>query len=135
LIPLANHPLFTTVIPSKMFEAMAMGIPILMSIPEGEATALLAECGAGVAVTPEDPKALVDAILQLQGNPQQRAAISAQAISSATRFTRKQQAALMLNILNQVISLPAGARLDDKFVPGRRSATELHESRAAGKSD
>jgi glycosyltransferase involved in cell wall biosynthesis len=35
LIPLRNQDLFTTVIPSKIFEAMAMGTPVLLSVPGG----------------------------------------------------------------------------------------------------
>ncbi len=55
LIPLRNQELFTTVIPSKIFEAMAMGIPILMSVPEGEGTSLVRDTGCGMLVQAEDP--------------------------------------------------------------------------------
>jgi colanic acid biosynthesis glycosyl transferase WcaI len=38
LIPLRKSPVFSTVIPSKLFESMGMGVPALMSLPDGEAT-------------------------------------------------------------------------------------------------
>lgn len=38
LVPLKNTPLFTTVIPSKIFEAMGMGRAIVLAAPEGEAS-------------------------------------------------------------------------------------------------
>ena len=47
LIPLRDDPVFAGVIPSKLFEAMAHGVPIVLSVPEGEATALVRETGAG----------------------------------------------------------------------------------------
>ncbi|MEO6096587.1 MAG: glycosyltransferase family 4 protein [Fibrobacteria bacterium] len=58
LIHLSRSPLFATVIPSKMFEAMGMGIPILMGV-DGEARGLVLESGAGVAVEQEDPESLI----------------------------------------------------------------------------
>lgn len=139
LIPLANHSLFTSVIPSKMFEAMAMGIPILMSIPEGEATNLLTECGAGVVVPPEQPAIMANTILALAGDSNRTKHLSETAINAAKGYTRAHQASLMLQILEQVaFRTPrtlAHTHSHDKAVPGRRSATELHESRAASKSD
>lgn len=59
LIHLRKSPLFTTVIPSKMFEAMGMEIPILMGV-EGESLGLVLEAGAGVAVEPDDPDSLLE---------------------------------------------------------------------------
>ena len=53
LIHLSRSPLFATVIPSKMFEAMGMGIPVLMGV-EGESLSLVLEAGAGIAVVPEN---------------------------------------------------------------------------------
>src|SRR5690606_23359743 len=58
LIPLRNTPVFSTVIPSKLFEAMGMGVPVLMSLPEGEATGIVRRTGCGVCVAPEDAPAM-----------------------------------------------------------------------------
>lgn len=58
LIHLRKTELFQTVIPSKMFEAMGMGIPILMGV-KGEAMDLVEKAGAGLAMEPEDPGSLI----------------------------------------------------------------------------
>jgi len=36
LIQLKDDPLFESVIPSKIFESMGMGLPIILSLPKGE---------------------------------------------------------------------------------------------------
>ena len=64
LVHLARAPLFETVLPSKMFEAMAAGRPIILGVL-GEAQRLLAEAGAGLAIEPESAEQLRDAVLTL----------------------------------------------------------------------
>lgn len=68
LILLRRHGLFKKVIPSKMFEAMAMRRPIVLGV-EGEAHALLDEAGAGIAITPESADELAAAVVRLAENP------------------------------------------------------------------
>ena len=104
LIPLRDQPLFTTVIPSKMFEAMGMGVPILMSLPEGEGTALLRECGAGQTVLPESPQALADAVVELAASPERLDGFRSAGLAAAARFTREHQAARMLEQLERAIA-------------------------------
>jgi glycosyltransferase involved in cell wall biosynthesis len=74
LVPLRRAELFTTVIPSKMFEIMAAGKPILLAV-DGEARDILEEAGAGEFVPPEDPVALGRAILSLWERPEEREAM------------------------------------------------------------
>jgi glycosyltransferase involved in cell wall biosynthesis len=64
LIPLRDVPLFSTFIPSKMFEIMACGRPILGSV-RGEAGRILEESKSAVVVQPEDVDALTSAIRDL----------------------------------------------------------------------
>lgn len=64
LILLKKDDLFKTVIPSKMFEAMAMERPIVLGV-EGEARELLEEAGAGIAITPESGGELATAVVKL----------------------------------------------------------------------
>jgi colanic acid biosynthesis glycosyl transferase WcaI len=68
LVPLRKTPLFQAVLPSKMFEIMGCGRPIVLSV-EGEAKELLAESGAGVAVEPESVDALAAALRTLAADP------------------------------------------------------------------
>jgi glycosyltransferase involved in cell wall biosynthesis len=68
LVMLRRLPLFQTVIPSKIFEIMAMGRPIILAV-EGESREIVTQAEAGLCVPPEDPQALVDAVLTLARNP------------------------------------------------------------------
>jgi colanic acid biosynthesis glycosyl transferase WcaI len=103
LIPLRADPVFATVIPSKLFEAMAHGVPILISVPEGEATALVRETGAGLVLPPEDPAALAAAVLELMGARERLRELRERALAAAPRFSRQRQAERMLEVLERVV--------------------------------
>ena len=62
LVHLKNSPVFSEVIPSKIFEAMGMGIPIIIAAPAGEATAIIKRENIGVHLPPEDPEILAQTI-------------------------------------------------------------------------
>lgn len=55
-------------IPTKMYEALACGCPVLLAA-EGDAADLLEECGLGAHAAPEDPKALLKAFDRLMEHP------------------------------------------------------------------
>lgn len=74
VVHLKASPLFKTVIPSKMFEAMITRTPIILGV-EGEAKSILEAAGAGIAMPPEDADALVEAALTLKRNPARRRAM------------------------------------------------------------
>ncbi len=62
LVPLKNKKIFKNALPSKMFEYMACGRPVIVSV-FGEAEKIISKSEAGISIKPEDPKALSDAIL------------------------------------------------------------------------
>ncbi len=64
LVHLAKRELFTTVLPSKIFEAAAMSRPIVIGVA-GFAAELVAEAGAGIPIEPESETELVDVLLRL----------------------------------------------------------------------
>lgn len=99
LIPLQDAPVVKTVIPSKIFACMGMGIPILMSFPEGEATGIVRGTGCGVCVPPENPPAMVAAIDRLAGSPVDRQRLAAAARAAAPLYSRDALAASMLGVL------------------------------------
>jgi len=68
LIHLRRTPLFATVLPSKLFEAMAGGCPVLLGV-EGDAADVVRSAGAGLAFPPEDPDALAQALAHLCDHP------------------------------------------------------------------
>lgn len=69
LIPLKNIELFKTFIPSKMFEIMACGVPIIASL-EGEAADILNESQAAEVVQPDNSEEITHAIIKLKNNKQ-----------------------------------------------------------------
>lgn len=71
LVVLADDPVFRSVIPSKIFEAMAMRRPIILGV-RGEAQQIIEDAGAGLAVAPENPVALARAILRLADSHEAR---------------------------------------------------------------
>jgi glycosyltransferase involved in cell wall biosynthesis len=76
LVPLKQLPLFEKVLPSKLFELMGTGCPVICSV-SGEAAQLVTHAAAGLCIEPENESALVAAIEQLRGAPQLRAQMSA----------------------------------------------------------
>jgi hypothetical protein len=72
LVPLRNVPLFKTFIPSKMFELLACGLPIVASVA-GEACEILDESGGAIVVAPEDADAIAAAVRMLHRDAARRA--------------------------------------------------------------
>lgn len=61
LVLLRKQDLFKTVIPSKIFESMAMRKPIILGV-EGESQAIIEEAGAGFAIEPENAQQLAEKV-------------------------------------------------------------------------
>ena len=74
VVPLRDVPLFSAFIPSKMFEYLAAGKPVVAAVA-GEAAQILREAGAWV-VPPADSDALAEAIRALAADPQRRRAMA-----------------------------------------------------------
>lgn len=109
LIVLKKSDTFTKVLPSKMFEAMAMECPIVLGV-EGEARALLEQAGAGLAVPPESARDLADAVLKLAGDAALCRMIGASASAYVREhFDRSRLAAHYLDILEQAARLAGTA--------------------------
>jgi glycosyltransferase involved in cell wall biosynthesis len=69
LVLLRDLPLFRHVLPSKMFEAMATGRPIVLGVL-GESAELLRDAEAGIVIAPESTAALVSALTKLASQPE-----------------------------------------------------------------
>lgn len=98
LVPLVNKALFKTVIPSKIFECMGMGIPTVMSVPDGEATQLVRETASGLVVEPENVQHIADAVLKLYSDKNLYKSIRMSGIKSSELFSRELAADKMLMI-------------------------------------
>jgi glycosyltransferase involved in cell wall biosynthesis len=68
LVHLADHPLFSITVPSKIQAYLATGRPIAAGVA-GEAARLLCESGAALVAPPGDPGALAQAIAALADTP------------------------------------------------------------------
>lgn len=64
VIPLKRLSIFKGALPSKMFEAMAAAVPIVVAV-DGEARTLVEKAEAGLTVEPENPRAIADGIQRL----------------------------------------------------------------------
>jgi colanic acid biosynthesis glycosyl transferase WcaI len=102
LVHLKDSVVFRDVIPSKIFEAMAMGLPILMASPAGEASAILKADQAGLHVPAEDPIALAEAVQQLKNDPGLLKDLAANSLRAAPDHSREAQAQDMAKVLQDV---------------------------------
>jgi glycosyltransferase involved in cell wall biosynthesis len=98
IIHLRRTDLFKTVIPSKIFEAMGMGIPIVLGV-EGEAAEIVERHGVGLTHEPENAAELVAALERLMDDPNLARRLSAAGVAAAKQFDRAELAVRMLDIL------------------------------------
>lgn len=99
LISLKDTELFKTVIPSKIFESMGMGLAMVMTSPIGEATAILSESCSGVIVNPESPYEVAQVIRELYEDREKLHQLSLNSANAAVLYDRKKLAEKMLKFL------------------------------------
>jgi glycosyltransferase involved in cell wall biosynthesis len=103
LVPLRKAELFTTVIPSKIFEIAAMERAILLSV-DGEARAIVEASGGGRFLPPEDVEAMVQAIEELADHPERAAEMGRRGREFVIReFDREVLAAKYEVVLREVV--------------------------------
>ena len=113
VVHLRDNPLFETVIPSKIFEAMATRTPIVLGV-RGESRQIIEEGEAGIPIPPEDPGALVEAVRRLKENPELHEAMADNAYEHVqAHYDRKGLARDYAALLEQVAegapeSIPMG---------------------------
>lgn len=101
LVLLKDDPLFRKVIPSKIFEAMAMRRPIVLGV-EGESKEIVADCGCGIAIRPGNAGDLAAAVRRLAGDPNLVIELGAKGRRLAEEhYDRSKLAAQYLAILQQ----------------------------------
>jgi glycosyltransferase involved in cell wall biosynthesis len=103
--------LFTTMIPAKMFEAMAMERPIILGF-EGESREIVEEAGCGLGVEPENPDALAAAVRRLAADPALAREMGSRGRDLVReRYDRRKLTLSFANLLHGLI------RSDDEVVP------------------
>jgi hypothetical protein len=103
VIHLRRTELFTTVIPSKLFECMGMGLPVLHGVA-GESAAIVEREGVGIVFEPENVDQLVEGLLRLKGDAALRARLREAALAGAQRYDRGVLAKRMLACLKRTVS-------------------------------
>lgn len=101
IIHLRPDPLFESVIPSKLFECMGMGLPILHGVA-GESAQIVKEGGVGILFRSGDPKGLADGILRLEADAELRGRLARSGVAAAQRYDRRELARRMLDLLREV---------------------------------
>ncbi|HRD67260.1 MAG TPA: glycosyltransferase family 4 protein [Candidatus Competibacter sp.] len=92
---------FTQVIPSKLFECMGMGIPVLHGVA-GESAQIVEREGVGLVFEPENVGALCDELLRLQQDRGLYEQLKARCLAAAPRYDRIGLAREVLAVLERV---------------------------------
>jgi glycosyltransferase involved in cell wall biosynthesis len=103
VISLNNSPLFKTVIPSKIFEAMGMGLPMIISVPDGEATDIIRTYNCGIQVTPETPQEIASAATSLFADKKLTKLYAENSVIAASNFERTNLAKRFIQILKDKV--------------------------------
>lgn len=101
VIHLQKAELFTTVIPSKLFESMGMGLPVLHGV-EGESADIVRDEHAGIPFEPENVDELVAALRRLKDNPAELDQFRTSCLKGAQNYDRTNLALKMMRILDGV---------------------------------
>ena len=125
VVHLKPDPVFRTVIPSKIFEAMAMGTPLLHAV-EGESAEIVKNSGAGVCIPSGDVYSMAEAIVDLSKQPaklQQMARRGPAAVKK--EYSRDLKARAALQSIADALDLPLNTSLD----VGEGSASKPSQSK------
>jgi glycosyltransferase involved in cell wall biosynthesis len=103
LVPLRDVPLFETFVPSKLFEVLAAGKPVIGAV-RGEARDILQRSGGALLVEPERGDQLAEAIERLRWDPALRENLARSGRAFAQReYDRDALAARYLDLLREVV--------------------------------
>jgi glycosyltransferase involved in cell wall biosynthesis len=104
VVHLKKSPLFKSVIPSKIFESMAMEKPVLIGV-EGESAEIIEKAGAGICIEPENAQQLASAVLKLAGDPETLRSMGAKGRAFVTEnFDRDRLARRYEVLIGRVVS-------------------------------
>ncbi len=103
LVPLKQIAIFDTFVPSKIFEILAMGRPIVGSL-RGEAAGILRNSGAALVVEPEDTEAIARSVLFLRDHPDEARAMGRRGHEFVDKqYSRRSLACAYLETLKAVV--------------------------------
>ena len=103
LVHLKNDPAFEKVIPSKIFETMAAGRPIVYCGPESDGSRLITKYDCGIVSKPEDPEELASKIMLLKNDANLYKNLASNGARASHEFSREKQAEKTLNVFSSVV--------------------------------
>lgn len=86
----------------RLLEALAMGLPCVLSSPAGESTAVITSAGAGICVPAENAEQTAEAMRRLYQDRGLYDACKQAAFQAAARFDRKKEALKLMSILKDL---------------------------------
>lgn len=98
IIHLRNTDLFKTVIPSKLFECMAMGIPVLHGV-QGESAQIVQSEDAGLTFEPENAVELASLLIKFDDNRELASRLGRNGLAAARKYDRQHLANRMLHLI------------------------------------
>ncbi len=102
IIHLRKTELFTTVIPSKLFECMGMGLPVLHGVA-GESADIVRREQVGEVFESENAQQLVAGLLRMRAEPVAYASFQQNGLAAAQRYDRKNLAQQMLHVFTGML--------------------------------
>ena len=105
LVHFKNTPIFSASIPSKIFEAMGMGLPILLASPKGAASNIVLSEQVGLWVPAENPIALEKAILALYHDREALKQFSKNSLAASQNHSREYQAKVFIDVLKTTCAI------------------------------
>jgi glycosyltransferase involved in cell wall biosynthesis len=102
VIHLRKTELFGQVIPSKLFECMGMGIPVLHGVA-GESARIVLKEQVGEVFEPENSRQLVDCILRMRNSPAIYQTFRQNCLRAAKHYDRKTLALQMLHVITKLV--------------------------------
>lgn len=104
LVPLRDVPIFETFVPSKLFEVLAAGRPVIGAV-RGEAREILRRSGGALLVEPERGDQLAGAVDQLRNDASLRERLAQSGRAFAVReYDRNTLAGRYLQLLHEVVA-------------------------------
>lgn len=98
IIHLRDVDTFKSVIPSKLFESIGMGIPVLHGV-RGESAEIVEKGQVGITFQPDNPNSLCEALCHLRDNKTRYEGFRENCLRKAKQYDRKKMAKKMLNVL------------------------------------
>jgi len=120
LVSLKDAPIFSAALPTKLFEAMACGRPVVLAAA-GEAEAVVRDAVAGYCARPGDAASIREAILQAQQHREAREEMGRRGRQyMVANFSRERQVEELLTLLCRV----APQAVSSRETPASRATTE-----------